>query len=495
MRLRRIGVDTGSELVFYLRSDSDVMKSEGFDARSRLEVRHGANRVFGVLNVVQPNLLAIDEIGLSEAARRALAGADGDELHIVLASPPASLAFVREKIDGHALSVRSAHAIVRDIVAGCYSNVELGALVTACSGSRMDLAETIAWTRAMADSGAHLSWESDVVVDKHCLGGLPGNRTTLVVVPIVAACGLTIPKTSSRAITSAAGTVDTMETLAPVSLDLAAVRRVVGREGGCIVWGGAFSLSPADHLLIRIERALGLASDGLMVASVLSKKLAAGASHVLIDIPVGPSAKIRSARAAQAVVERLQTVGRALGITVHAVLTDGLQPVGRGIGPALEALDVLAVLQNQQHAPQDLRERSLMLAAGVLEMGGKAAPGAGLALARATLASGAAWRKFQAICEAQGGMRTPPRAAYTQTVEATRKGRVVAINNRMLGQLAQLAGAPKSAAAGLVFHAPLGTSVWVGQPLFTLHAESPGELARALAFARTQEHLISISEM
>jgi len=492
LRMRRLGIDTYQEPVVYLRRDNQVSKSEGFEALSRIEVWRGSSCMLGTVNVVHCDLLAIDEIGLSEAAWRALGGSDGELVHITHAPVLESFSMVRAKIYGRAFGASAAQAIVGDIVAGRYTDIEMAALITACSGNRMDVAETIALTRAMVESGARLSWDASIVVDKHCIGGLPGNRTTLLVVPIVAACGLTIPKTSSRAITSPAGTADTMETLAPVNLGIAQMRNVVGREGGCIAWGGAVSLSPADDLLIQVERPLGLDSDGLLVASVLSKKIAAGANHVLIDIPVGRSAKVRSVHAANALRERLQTVGKELGIEVHAVLTDGEQPVGRGIGPSLEAFDVLAVLQNERDAPADLRERALILAAGVLEMGGKAALGQGLALATATLASGAAWRKFQAICEAQGGMRVPPRAAFSQTVEALHAGRVVAIDNRALARVAKLAGAPTSAAAGMLFHAPLGASVEVGQPLFTLHSTAPGELAYALAFARAQENLITI---
>jgi len=494
LRLRRLGVDTYQELVVYLRRDCPVSKSEGFEAQSRVQVWQGETQVLCTVNVVHEDLIAIDEIGLSEAAWRAIGRSEGELLHIAHAPPLDSFSMVRAKIYGRAISNGAARAIVGDIVAGRYTDIEMAALITACSGSGMDIAETIALTRAMVESGVHLKWDSDVVVDKHCIGGLPGNRTTLLVVPIVAACGLTIPKTSSRAITSPAGTADTMETLAPVNLDMAIMRRVVGREGGCIAWGGAVSLSPADDLLIRVERPLGLDSDGLLVASVLSKKIAAGASHVLIDIPVGRSAKVRSIQAAHAIRERLHTVGREFGLAVQALVTDGQQPVGNGIGPALEAFDVLAVLQNDPTAPTDLRDRALLLAAGVLEMGGKATPGQGIVLARETLRSGAAWRKFQAICNAQGGMRVPPRAAYTHTVEALHGGRVVAINNRTLARVAKLAGAPKSAAAGMLLHIHVGVTVRVGQPLFTLHAASPGELGYALAFARAQEQLIIIEE-
>ncbi len=215
------------------------------------------------------------------------------------------------------------------------------------------------------------------MVDKHSVGGLPGNRTTPIVVSIVTSCGLTMPKTSSRAITSPAGTADTMETLAPVALDLATMRRVVEQEGGCIAWGGAVRLSPADDILISVERALDLDSEGQLIASVLSKKIAAGSSHVVLDIPVGPTAKVRNAEDAHRIAQGLVEVAEAFGLKAKPVFTDGTQPVGRGIGPALEARDVLAVLDNAAHAPHDLRERAVLLAATLLELAGKAPEGTG----------------------------------------------------------------------------------------------------------------------
>ncbi len=492
LRLRRLGIDTYQELVVYMRRDCQVCSSEGFEAQSRVEVWRGAAHIVATLNVVHPELLGADEIGLSEAAWRALGGTDGEP--VLVAHPPPLLSFslVRAKIYGRPIGKDGAAAIVADIVAGRYSDIELASLITACSGNRMDLAETIALTEAMTAAGQRLAWGAGPVVDKHCVGGLPGNRTTLLVVPIVAACGLTIPKTSSRAITSPAGSADTMETLAPVALEIGVMRRVVEREGGCIAWGGAVALSPADDLLIRVERPLGLDSDGLLVASVLSKKIAAGSTHVLIDIPVGRSAKVRSAGAAAALAARLEGVGQALGIAVRVMATDGSEPVGFGIGPALEAYDVLAVLHGAPGAPADLRERALRLAGAVLEMGAAAAPGEGYGMAAGVLASGAALRKFEAICEAQGGMRTPPRACCTRVLAALHRGVVVAFDNRALARVAKLAGAPKAAAAGLMMHVRLGSAVEVGQPLLTVHAESEGELAYALAFAQSQDNLVSV---
>jgi len=334
----------------------------------------------------------------------------------------------------------------------------------------------------MVAAGDRLSWNAPQIMDKHCVGGLPGNRTTPIVVAIVAACGLSIPKTSSRAITSPAGTADMMETLAPVDLDLPAIRRVVEAEGGCIVWGGAVRLSPADDAFVRIERELDIDAEGQLIASVLSKKAAAGSTHVVIDIPVGSSAKVRTPEAGRSLAARLSLIGARVGLNVTCVLTDGTQPVGRGIGPAPEARDVLAVLRRELGAPQDLADRALTLAAVLIETGGAATPGGGADLARRVLDDGRAWSKFQAICEAQGGLRQPPEAAQAYEVTASQGGQIAAIDNRRLARLAKLAGAPGNPAAGLTLAVHLGETVERGQPLFRLHAGSPGEIAYAMEY-------------
>ena len=364
--------------------------------------------------------------------------------------------------------------------------------MTACAGDRLDVSETTALTRAMIGVGDRISWPYPIVADKHCVGGLPGNRTTLIIVPIIAALGLPIPKTSSRAITSPAGTVDTMETVAPVGLDLVAMRRVVEREGGCIVWGGSVHLSPADDILIQVERPLDFDSDGQLVASVLSKKAAAGATHIVFDVPVGPTAKVRSAAAAQKLGDRLTKVGDALGLKLRIVETDGSQPVGRGIGPALEARDVLSVLQGHAEAPADLRDRALHLAGALIELAGQAQPGEGTDIAATVLSS--AWRKFQAICEAQGGMREPPLSNHQHPVLAAFSGQIKSMDNRRIAKAAKLAGAPTAPAAGIQLHTRVGDRVLAGQQLFTVHAQSHGELDYALHYIAGQHEIITIAE-
>ena len=478
----RMGIDTYQEPVVFMRADCHVCRSEGFQVQARVKVSTGERSLIATLNVVTDHLLALDRAGLSEVAWRELNVEEGTELTFSHPEPLRSFSNVRRKIYGAELEAPEYLEIVRDVVAGRYSPIELAAFLTTCAGERMSLQEAVSLTRAMVGTGSTLKWPAEIVVDKHCIGGLPGNRTTPIVVAIAAAAGLTMPKTSSRAITSPAGTADVMETLAPVALDVAAMRRVVEREGGCIVWGGAMDLSPADDILIRIERPLDFDSDGQLVASVLSKKIAAGSTHVVIDVPVGATAKVRTPEVARGLIHKLVVAGTAMGLDVRAVQTEGMGPVGVGIGPALEAKDVISVLKGDKSAPADLRERALRLAAEVLSLGNES-HGVGPAEAVRILDSGEAWRKFQAICEAQGGLRTPPVAPFTRDFTATAQSRIIAIDNRKLARVAKLAGAPLSSAAGLEMRARIGEVVARGQPMFTLHAQSPGELAYAAEYA------------
>ena len=483
LRVRCLDLDTRDKPIALLRKDSPVCRSEGFVAHARVLVESPHDAVVATLYQTGSEMLSPDEIGLSTAAWKLLQVRDGQDVHVRHPRPLGSISSVRGKVHGRRLRAGEFGAIMRDVARGRYDDIQLAMLLTAIAARELDDDELFGLTDAMVGVGDRLHWEHPVRLDKHCVGGLPGNRTTPLVVSIVAANDLIIPKTSSRAITSPAGTADTMETLAPVSLSLGHMQRVVEREGGCIVWGGSVGLSPVDDLLIRVARVMDLDAEAQLVASVLSKKIAAGATHVVLDLPVGATAKIRSHEEADRLGKRLRTTAARFDLTTEIMITDGRQPVGRGIGPALEALDLLAVFQGEGDAPGDLRDRALALAGVLLELGGKAESGAGVVLARETLDSGAAWTKFQAICEAQGGMRTPPTAARTETVEADRGGRVTRFDNRRLAQIAKLAGAPGAPAAGLVVHVQLGDRIDAGQPLYTIHAETEGELGYAREFA------------
>lgn len=492
LRLRRLGIDTYTDPVVFMHRDCPIFRSEGFEARARVRVTLEKTSIVGTLHVVSDVLLEPDEAGLSECAWRSLGAIEGQKARISHLDPLESISKVRAKVYGARLSVGDMQSIIRDVAAGMYSDLQLAAFVTATAGDRLDECETIALTRAMLDVGERLEWRYPVLADKHSVGGLPGNRTTPLVVAMVAACGVPIPKTSSRAITSPAGTADTMEMLAPVDLDVPAMRKVVEQEGGCVVWGGAVRLSPADDAMIQVERPLDFDSEGQLVASVLSKKAAAGSTHVVIDMPVGATAKVRSAVAAQRLSERLVAVAASLGLQLRIEQTDGSQPIGRGIGPALEARDILAVLQTRSDAPLDLRARALHLAGAVLELAGAAPMDRGESMARQVLDDGRAWRKFQAICHAQGGMREPPVAPIQHVVHSNIDGTIIGFDNRRLARLAKLAGAPSAPAAGLDLHVKAGARVQSGQPLYTLHAQAPGELAYALDYLSRQTGIVQM---
>jgi thymidine phosphorylase len=286
-----------------------------------------------------------------------------------------------------------------------------------------------------------------------------------------------------------------MEVLAPVELTLEQIRKVVDKENGCVVWGGGVSLSPADDVLIRVERTLNIDSEGQLVASVLSKKIAAGSTHVAIDIPIGPTAKVRDAAMGIRLQHLLRHVGKMCGLTIKVVLTEGFEPVGRGIGPALEARDVLQVLQSHMDAPQDLRAHALLLAANVLEFSPQVKKGDGIRLAEEILSSGNAWKKFQAICEAQGGMREIPQSCCRHDYVAARTGKVIQIDTKRIALLAKLAGAPQFKEAGIDLHAKLHDVVGKGQPLFTVHSQSPGELNYALSYLHETNEIVRLEEM
>ena len=492
LKIKDLGIDTYRENILFIRADSHVCKSEGFTALTRVVVHKNNNEIIATLNVVHSDLLKEGEASLSSEAMKRLTVLDGDTIAISHLQPITSLGKVRAKIYGKELDEVSYNEIIKDVVAGHYSNIEIAAFVSACAGNNLSVNEITYLTKAMIAVGSKIKWNNKMIFDKHCVGGLPGNRTTPIIVSIIAAAGLTIPKTSSRAITSPAGTADTMETITSVNLTIEEIKKVVEKEGGCFAWGGAVKLSPADDLLIAVEKALDVDSEGQMVASVLSKKVAAGSTHIIIDIPVGPTAKVRTQEEALRLQYFFTAVSQVIGFHIEVIITDGMQPVGRGIGPSLEAMDVLAVLKNEANAPADLKERAITLSAALLKMSGKYAVGTESSAARAILENGEAYIKFKAICEAQGGFKEPTFAIYKHDVFSIKAGTVKSIDNRKLGRIAKLAGAPKSPSAGVLYNAPLGKQIKEDDLLFTIYAESHGELEYAKEYLNSINQLIII---
>ncbi|MCG5243910.1 thymidine phosphorylase family protein [Azospirillum doebereinerae] len=485
LTLRHLAIDTVRENVAFLNRNCTRHHAEEFLGLGRVEVRKDARSLLAVLNIVDdPAILGPDEIGLSGPAFRHLGLPEGTPVHLVPPTPPESFELVRAKVAGRALGEADLAAVIRDIAGHRYAKIEIAAFLIACA-SFMTTAEVLGLTRAMIAVGARLDWKGlSPIADKHCIGGIPGNRTSMIVVPIVAAHGLPIPKTSSRAITSPAGTADTMEVLANVDVPMDRMQELVREAKGCLVWGGHVRLSPADDILISVERPLAIDTREQLVASILSKKAAAGSSHLLIDIPVGPTAKIRSAGEAVRLRKLFEHIGDQLGLVLEVAITDGSQPVGRGIGPVLEARDVMAVLRGAADAPQDLRDRALHLAGRILEFDPAVRGGAGEALARRLLDSGAALAAMERIMAMQG---PPPAAArlgsLVAEVPAAADGVVGALDCYRIARIARLAGAPNDKGAGIDLLRKVGDRVRKGEPLYRIHAGTNADFTFAQAHA------------
>lgn len=481
LKIRAVAIDTSPENTAFLPRTGSDYRAEQFQALRKIEVCGQGRSILATLAIMDDDhLLSQGQIGLGEQAFRRLGLPEGAEVTIAQARPPASLDAVRRKIGGDTLTEAELADIIADITKHRYSPMEIGAFLVACAAF-MTTAETLGLTRAMANVGERLSWASPLIVDKHCIGGIPGNRTSMIVVPIVAAHGLIIPKTSSRAITSPSGTSDTMEVLANVDISAERMQAIVAKENAVLAWGGRVNLSPADDILISVERPLRIDTFEQMVASILSKKLAAGSTHLVIDIPVGPTAKVRSQQEAVRLRKLFEYVATHLGITVDIVLTNGSQPIGRGIGPVLEARDVMQVLRGDPNAPADLRERSIFLAGRVLDFSPELKGGEGQKRAAELLDSGEALAAMERLIKAQGKQAIDYQVGQLHhLVAAPRAGAVAAIDCHQIARIARLAGAPMEKGAGIDLLCKVGDRVTAGQPLYRIHATSD----TGLGFAR-----------
>ncbi|HSU72564.1 MAG TPA: AMP phosphorylase [Candidatus Binatia bacterium] len=490
MRLivKDMDISTGRTPIVIL-NEKDASRMD-LHPNDRLFVTKGSRKAIAVLDIAQSEkAVPIGHIGLFEETLAALRARDGDSVDFRMARKPVSVEYIRKKLDGKELEDSEINEIVKDIVFNNLTDVELTGFITGNYVNGMSLREVVALTKSMAYSGLHLSLRKKQILDVHSIGGVPGNRTTPIIVPIVAAAGLTIPKTSSRAITSPAGTADTLEVLTNVVLPKEKLERLAYQIGGFMVWGGAISLAPADDKIIAIEHPLNIDAEGQMLASIMAKKKCVGATNLLLEIPIDVNGKVADEKRALHLKNLFTVLGAKLGIDVQVLITDGSQPVGNGIGPALEARDLLWVLTNDRRGPYDLREKSLIMAGKLLEIGGKAALGEGYIRAQQILDSGEAYAKFAEMIKAQGGPRIiraedVPLSKLTFDVLAPKSGRIVEMDNRAIAHIAKSAGAPSDRGSGLYLHKHRNDVVKAGELLYTIHATTRDELTYAIAASR-----------
>src|SRR3989338_3147771 len=404
-KVKDLDIATGGTLVAILNhKDARLLDIRSGD---RILIHHGKDSITCIVDISESKkAVPPGKIGLFEEVLTKLQVHHGDAVDLHLTGKPESVGHIRDKLYGKHLSYEELYHIIDDITHDRLSDIEKTYFVAGCFANKLTDEEIVDLTRAMVETGDKLKFKGPTL-DKHSIGGVPGNRTTMVIIPIVAAAGFTIAKTSSRAITSPAGTADTMECLANVELPEKKIKQVVHKTKACMVHGGSMNLAPADDKIIEVEHPLSIDPEGQLLASVMAKKYSVTARHVLIDIPMVKSTKANTWKKAKRLRKMFRLVGKKLGMDVRVIITDGSHPIGNGIGPLLEAEDVMAVLRNDRLAPDDLRRKALMMAGILLEMTGKYKKGKGLVKAREILESGKALQKMEEIIRIQGRKRRP----------------------------------------------------------------------------------------
>lgn len=476
LKIKDIDIATGGPLVAIL-NENDAMKLD-IHHMDRIKVKKGKKIETVVASIAtSPKTVPEGRIGVYEEVITSLNLKKNDKIAITLARKPLSIEFIRKKLDGKVLRKKEIDQIVWDIVHNKLSASELAFFVAACYTNLMSMQETIMLTRAMASHGDILKINKYPVIDKHSIGGIPGNRTTMILVPIIAAAGLTIPKTSSRSITSPAGTADTMEVLAKVSFPIKKMKQIIAKTNGCIVWGGALNLAPADDKIINVEKTLEIDAESQLLASIMAKKYSVSSTHILIDIPVGNGTKVENKAGALKLKKDFETIGNKLRKHVRVIITDGSQPIGNGIGPALEARDVLWLLKRDKRRPLDLEKKCIKMACEIFRMVGiKDCKRKTLEI----LNSGKAYYKMEEIIKAQQGNVFEPGkiklGKFKHDVLANNSGIVKIINNRTISRIARIAGAPLNKGSGIYLYKHVNSKVKKAGKLYTIYSESRQKL-------------------
>jgi len=486
-KARILDLETGTSVVLMNETDGDTMNIHPGD---RVILRISAKSTVAIVNIT--GIIEHGTIGLTKDVNDELRARTGEAVEVVHAPQPKSITAIKDKLNGRRLDYDDIYEIVKDAVNKKLDKNELTAFVVALNAFGLDIEEAEYMSVAMVKTGEQLGLKKKRIFDKHSIGGVPGDKTTLLVVPIIAAAGLTIPKTSSRAITSATGTADRAEALMPVDLSAEEMRKVVEKTNGCIVWGGAVHMAPADDIFIKIEYPFSI--DPLLLPSILSKKKAAGSTDLVLDIPTGQNAKIKNKEEAWALTKDFVTLGERMGINIRGAVTYGEQPIGYAIGAAAEAREALQTLHYRNTVP-DLIDKATSIAGILLEMGGKEN---GKKLAKNIIDKGLAEQKLRQIISEQGGdpkvkAEDMQIGRYSADIESEFDGRVLSIDNTVLAYSTRLAGAPKMKSAAIIMHKKLGDSVKKGDKLLTIYSDSTSGLKDAERYVIENAGIVAAS--
>lgn len=481
LNVKMVDILTGLKVV--LLNNSDALNL-GVRPHDRIKVKTHKRELTAMVNVTD-SYVNQGEIGITPPLKKLFECDIGETMEVTTTSMPSSMEYIHKKMKGNSLNYNEIYAIVEDIVEGNLSELEIAAFVLSQQFLGMNMDEIEHLTRSMVETGEKIDFD-EPAFDKHSTGGVPGNKVSLLIVPIVAAAGLLIPKTSSKAITSPSGTADTMEVLAPVSFNAEEFKELVKKTRGALIWGGALNLAPADDLIIQVEHPLRIDPVSQMIASIIAKKISVGVDNMVLDIPVGAGTKMESMEDAEKFANMIVEISKRLKMSTYCALTYAGQPVGHAVGPALEAKEALEALMGG--GPTSLIEKSTGLAGFLLELGGVAPENKGQDYAKEILKSGKALKKMREIIEAQGGdpkvkPEDIPIGEHVASLEAKVDGYVTQVDNKSITKIAHTAGAPRDKGAGVVLNYKIGYKVSKGDKLLSIYAEKESKLYEATALA------------
>lgn len=484
MKLKAKFIDWSAGLPVAMMNKKTASKM-GVNTRGRISLKKDSKDApeYSTLVDIIEGLVKEDEIAISKEMKEKMhVSKEGQLVEVNLTGSPNSLKFVKNKLENKRLSKKEVEEIISDIVSNELSQPETALFISAMYVNGMTFKETTYLIDSIIKKGHTLNLKNKIVADKHSIGGIPGNRTTPLVVAICAAEGLTMPKNSSKAITSAAGTADTVETLTDVEFSVEKLEKIVKKTGASLAWGGSVGMVPADSKIIRVEKMIQLDPRAQLLASIMSKKLAVGSNHIIIDIPYGSTAKVTK-KEAENLKKEFKKLAKHYDIEMEVVLTKADGPIGKGIGPVLEMKDILGILDPEKKGPRDLEDKAVFLAGNLLEMSDKAEKGKGEQKARETLHSGKAFKKFEEIIKSQNGkIEELEPGKHKKEVYAGKSGKIKNIDNELVNLVARNAGCPADKKAGICLAVEKGEEVKKNQKLFTIFAESKSRIETARDF-------------
>ncbi len=496
MKLKAVKIDINSADNFILLNYTDAKKLD-VQIGERMQVTINNKKAVGIVRITS-RMVNEGYIGINSKLLYDLKIDSENDITVETKKIENSLSsdYIRKKFKGFTLNENEILQIIRDISEAKTSDLETLMFIFSTYYNGLNLEETVSVSKAMAETGNKINITGKVV-DKHSIGGVPGNKVSLLIVPIVANSELYIPKTSSKAITSPSGTADTMSVIANVELEPSELISIVNKTHGCIAWTGKLGISPADDNIIQVERPLRIDPEGLMIASVLSKKIAMGIKYMVLDIPYGKGTKVEDYNYGIQLAQKFKDVADALNIKITSAITYGSQPVGHAVGPALEAKEALEGLINPSKAAKSLINKSASLAGLLFEITGLVEKGLGYDSAINLIIKGKAYQKFKEIIEAQGGNPNVkpedlPIGRYSNDVLADKEGYVTFLDNSAVNYIARMLGAPYDRGAGIYLFKKENYKVAKNEPIMKLYSNSESKIDAALKYiSENKPYLIS----